>query len=369
MASFRIISCADALWMFPVAFFLNLIPLAAQQAFTYKAVVQNKETGIVSNQPGIFRASIFEENLNGYPAYAEMQQAWTDDCGVATLKVGGGTKITGDLMQVDWAKQCYLMVEYAPDQDGPFSPIVVNEITAVPVALYAASSASSATPGCSAFGVCVKDFGAVGDGSTDDTPAFEDALDSAALNGHRVIVPAGVYKITSTLVVPDGVMIVGEGTGDTPLGTPSGGSLLNYNGSGDAIELSCHNCGLRDMVIADLTVGENESDGVHLLADNRLSESIRIENLLITNFTGGTAFKMEAKNGGGLYYGSFYDLRIRHAKRGIHISQDATSAVNSNSFANSVPKVACSKSIARSNMFGSFSEVSDICPSSASAAC
>lgn len=336
MARFRFFDSADLRWMFTIVLFLNIIPLAAQRAFTYKAVVQNKETGVVSNQPGIFRASIFEENLNGYPAYAEMQQAWTDDCGVATLKVGVGTKITGDLMQVDWTKQCYLVVEYAPDQEGPFSPIVVNEITAVPVALYAASSASSAMPGCSAFGVCVKDFGAVGDGSTDDTPAFEDALDSAALHGHRVIVPAGIYKITSTLVVPDGVMIVGEGAGSTPLGTPLDGSQIKYNGVGAAIELSCHNCGLRDLVIADMTVGENESDGVHLLADNRLSESIRIENLLITNFTGGTAFKMEAKNGGGIYYGSFYDLRIRHAKRGIHISQDATSAVNSNSFVHGV---------------------------------
>ncbi len=322
--------------MFPIVLLLNIAPLAAQQSFTYKAVVQSKESGIVSNQPGIFRASIFEENLNGYPAYAEVQQAWTDDCGVATLKVGAGTALTGKLTQVDWTRQCYLVVEYAPGPEGPFSPIVVNEITAVPVALYAASSASSSSPGCSAFGVCVKDFGAVGDGTTDDTSAFEDALDSAALNGHRVIVPAGIYKITNTLTVPDGVMMVGEGTGSTPLATPVDGSLIRYNGSGAAIELSCHNCGLRDMVIADMTVGENESDGVYLLADNRLSESIRIENLLITNFTGGTAFKMEAKNTGGLYYGSFYDLRIRHAKRGIHIVQDASSSVNSNSFVHGV---------------------------------
>ena len=314
----------------------NVLSLIAQHSFTYKAIVQHKDSGIVANQPGIFRSSIFEENLNGLPAYAELQQAHTDDCGVATLNVGDGTSLTGNIMDVDWTKRCFLVVEYAPDQEGPFSPIVVNEITAVPLALYAASAAGTGTPGCSSFGVCVKDFGAVGDGATDDTPAFEDALDSAAVYGHRVIVPAGIYKITNTLVVPDGVMIVGEGTGSTPLGTPFNGSLIRYNGTGAAIELSCHTCGLRDLAVADMTVGETEANGIHLLADNRLSESVRIENVLISNFTQGTAFMMEAKNGGGLYYGSFYDLRIRHAKRGVHIIQDATSAVNSNSFVHGV---------------------------------
>lgn len=332
----NVLGKAVAFMLFFTAVFFRIVPLAAQHSFTFKAVVKSKTSGVVANQYGLFRSSIFEEKLEGAPAYAEVQQTWTDDCGVASLQVGKGTALIGSLLDVDWTKPCFLVVEYASGPEEPYNPIVVNEITAVPVALYAASAAGNGTPGCSGFGVCVKDFGATGDGSSDDTPAFEDAIDSAAIHGHRVIVPAGIYKITSTLVIPDGVMLVGEGAGANPLGTPYNGSMLKYAGTGAAIKLSCHNCGLRDLVVADMTVGQNESNGVHLLADNRVSESVRLENVLISNFTGGTAFKMEAKNSGGIYYGSFYDLRIRHAKRGIHIVQDATSSVNSNSFVHGV---------------------------------
>ena len=56
--------------------------------------------------------------------------------------------------------------------------------------------------------ISVKDFGAVGDGSTDDTTAFVNALAS----GNTVRVPNGTYKITSTLDFSDSDLI-GEGWG------------------------------------------------------------------------------------------------------------------------------------------------------------
>ena len=64
-------------------------------------------------------------------------------------------------------------------------------------------------------GVSVLDFGAVADigsGDTDNTVAFQQALDAAALSGKCVIVPnAGTGYLVGALTVPDGVSMVGVG--------------------------------------------------------------------------------------------------------------------------------------------------------------
>jgi hypothetical protein len=69
--------------------------------------------------------------------------------------------------------------------------------------------------------VSVKDFGAVGDGVTDDTAAIQAAIDAAA--GRPVYVPAGTYVITSTIDMESaatstfnqGPQLIGDGIGKT----------------------------------------------------------------------------------------------------------------------------------------------------------
>lgn len=58
----------------------------------------------------------------------------------------------------------------------------------------------------------VKDFGAVGDGTTDDTAAFVNAA-SASGQGGTVVCPSGVYSLTTVNCLP--VSFIGEGTGNT----------------------------------------------------------------------------------------------------------------------------------------------------------
>lgn len=63
----------------------------------------------------------------------------------------------------------------------------------------------------------VKDYGALGDGTADDTVAIQSAIDASAVqvtssgagSGRPVFFPAGRYKVTTTLLLPSGVALQG----------------------------------------------------------------------------------------------------------------------------------------------------------------
>lgn len=59
--------------------------------------------------------------------------------------------------------------------------------------------------------VSVKDYGAEGDGTTDDSDAIVDAMVAASANGGEVLFPPGTYRITETLTLPSLVSLVGQG--------------------------------------------------------------------------------------------------------------------------------------------------------------
>lgn len=62
--------------------------------------------------------------------------------------------------------------------------------------------------------ISVKDFGAVGDASTDDTAAIQAALNALNVNGGGTLYfPLGTYMITSTLQVYSNTCITGDGPG------------------------------------------------------------------------------------------------------------------------------------------------------------
>ena len=66
-----------------------------------------------------------------------------------------------------------------------------------------------------AYDVDVRDYGAAGDGVTDDTLAFQAALDGRGdAGGGAVIVPRGKYRIEGTLTIPPSVTL--EGTWRAP---------------------------------------------------------------------------------------------------------------------------------------------------------
>lgn len=93
----------------------------------------------------------------------------------------------------------------------------------------------------------VRDFGAVGDGVTDDTPAIQAAITAALASnygGGRVKIPAGSYLTTSPITVSgDRLVIAGAGRGKTRI----------FNATSDMFRWAATRTTIRDMELASET--------------------------------------------------------------------------------------------------------------------
>lgn len=77
----------------------------------------------------------------------------------------------------------------------------------------------------------IKDFGAIGDGETDDTVAFQEAINAIPSIGGSIYVPSGRYKITSTITITNKtVSFYGDGCGQTASSTD--GSYIAFHSLG-----------------------------------------------------------------------------------------------------------------------------------------
>jgi len=104
--------------------------------------------------------------------------------------------------------------------------------------------------------VSVKDFGAVGDGVTDDTAAIQKALNYASLIFAIVFLPAGSYRVSTGITVPAGVTLLGlsggngyNGTtfagGSEILGDLTIGTIVTLNGGAASVSTGIKNLVIR----------------------------------------------------------------------------------------------------------------------------
>lgn len=133
--------------------------------------------------------------------------------------------------------------------------------------------------------VNVKDYGAIGNGSVDDTAAIQTTIAAASVSGGIVFFPPGTYKITSGLTITtSGVSLVGAGAGASIIQTPSGKEG-----------------------VAMLIIG----DGVNTCADVRISD---LQFLGVTQKTANAAIKLQK-----CFRTHLERLRMQNQYRGIHV--------------------------------------------------
>ncbi|HEX3781689.1 MAG TPA: glycosyl hydrolase family 28-related protein [Pseudonocardiaceae bacterium] len=78
----------------------------------------------------------------------------------------------------------------------------------------------------------VRDYGAVGNGSTNDATAIQNAVNAAATNGGTVYFPPGQYLVNTGIVPASNVALVGAGCGNTVILAGSAVSAINSTLSG-----------------------------------------------------------------------------------------------------------------------------------------
>lgn len=147
--------------------------------------------------------------------------------------------------------------------------------------------------------VSVKDFGAVGDGITNDTIAFQTAIDS----GTNVYIPNGTYKIQSTLYVRVGLNLIGQSMEDTiidgsSMTTPIFSEQLDRYGAGYRKQGTRH-CKFQSFKL----VGNQSSSSNHLFASYYGFHRNLFEQVWFFS-TGGNALHIDADTYG---YGGYYN--------------------------------------------------------------
>ena len=131
-------------------------------------------------------------------------------------------------------------------------------------------------------GVSVKQFGARGDSSTDDTTAIQNAINAMSSYGGVVYVPTGQYKTTATILMSSGVSLIGDGywkgsdaslEGVTSiLATHTGAAMLSLKG---AIGCTVRNISLQGSQTAKpktgLLLGRSSADSAGFHEISRVS--------------------------------------------------------------------------------------------------
>ncbi|MFN5386177.1 MAG: hypothetical protein ACK5CO_05065 [Bacteroidota bacterium] len=116
----------------------------APNKMSYQAVIRDASNTLVVNQTIGMRISILQGTSNGTAVYVETQNPTTNANGLASLEIGGGTLVSGDFANINWANGPYFIkTETDPAGGSNYSITGTSQLLSVPYAMYAQTSGSS----------------------------------------------------------------------------------------------------------------------------------------------------------------------------------------------------------------------------------
>jgi uncharacterized protein (TIGR02145 family) len=146
-ALFQKISLFSILFLMAFSFTLTA---QAPQRFSYQAVVRDAAGNLVINRPVGIRFTILRGSATGIAVFAETHRPTTNNDGLASVEIGGGSSLFNAMGNIDWSLGPYfLKTEIDPNGATAYSISGTNQMLSVPYALYAEKSANPGNPGFS----------------------------------------------------------------------------------------------------------------------------------------------------------------------------------------------------------------------------
>lgn len=196
--------------------------------------------------------------------------------------------------------------------------MIETTLALVGCALLTLSVGASAQP----LGPSVKDYGAVGDGVTDDTAAFQAALDEVGAQGGGIVyAPRGNYLVATHLAIPDHVTLEGVFTVPTAWSQNQGTTLLAVEGEGSEEGSPFLSLGLNSTLKGITVYYPNQDDPADIkpfpwCIQGRGPDNASIVDCLLVNPYNGVDFA--TNNSGRHYIRNLYGQPLR---RGIVIDK------------------------------------------------
>ena len=153
----------------------------------------------------------------------------------------------------------------------------------------------------------VKDYGAKGDGTTDDTSAIQSAINDAVNHGYTLYIPSGTYIINSSLLIQSSNLVGLEIIGQSQTNT-----ILQYNGNDFAIKIGDGSVALDKVAFQRFGVAGNSNalGGIQINGANRLI----FRQLAFSSFNNTDAAGLYFKRSwihvveDCRFYGNYYDI-------------------------------------------------------------
>jgi len=118
----------------------------APQKFSYQTVVRNASNQLLVGQTVGIKISILQGSANGSAVYAETHAPQTNANGLATLEIGGGSLLSGNFANINWANgPFFVKTETDPNGGNNYTITNTSQLLSVPYALYASSANTANT--------------------------------------------------------------------------------------------------------------------------------------------------------------------------------------------------------------------------------